>query len=478
MSTPATPPSEAAKPRPVGAWARLCAGDRAPRPLSCSLAQFLADEGASRGWKGLVWWPRAGAAILAPGVLRKELAPWAYRQAVPGEVQAIETGLGARLEPAWIEWVLVLDAEGSRPAGTLRWLAPAGSDARRADWAREARAVLQQLDAAQRWWQVQRESRAMESAAGLGLRAGGVLHDLRNRLTLLSLQLQRMQVDPRETDRWQAANHRLVAEMRAMCAGLLPGEHGCVALQRTELRPLLLRVARRGPSLVRRSPGVGRAGVRLRCRTDLTALVDPVLLTRVVENLLVNALEASGPDQVVSLQAEPSGDQVVIEVRDEGRGMDAATLRSAFRAGQGAQHGTGFGSVSLLAALEDLQGTLDVDSAPGVGTRSRVTLPQAPEGPTALLLDPDSRRRSTVTARLKRHGIEVQGMAHAAAAIRSMGEVTPTAIYAARGMQDPHWGDLCELAAAQSCPVWVLGSRGLQPARPEALGVSGGPALH
>ncbi len=442
------------------AWTELLSGSQVTRSVGEALARFLAREAADRGWRGAAWIPGQGAPILSPGLRPRDLAPWAYRDLIPGELRPVQQGLGARLDPRWSEWIAAPKDPTLGSLGILRWLVPTETRPTREVLRQESNGLVRQLQAVQRYLQVESEGQMQASAARLGMRAAGVLHDLRNRLTLLSLQSQRMQADPREAERWKAANQRLVAEMHAMCAGLIPTEHGGVLPQRTELRPILLRLAQRAPRLVRRRAGGGSAGVRLRCRSDLTAWVDPVLIARVVENLLVNALEASGSNQVVSLQAGQTGQRAWVDVRDEGRGMDEATLQRAFQAGQGSQHGTGFGSVSLLAALEDLQGTLDVDSAPGAGTRVRVTLPPSLDWNAALLLDPDGRRRRSWVARLQRQGVAVQGLAHADAAIRSMGEATPAGVYLARGMQDPYLTELMELAAAQGCPVWVLGSQG------------------
>jgi signal transduction histidine kinase len=68
----------------------------------------------------------------------------------------------------------------------------------------------------------------------------------------------------------------------------------------------------------------------------------------------------------------------VIEVIDSGIGMDEATLRRAFRpffTTRSRQGGRGIGLAASQALVLQLGGTLELESAPGRGTRARVRLP-------------------------------------------------------------------------------------------------------
>lgn len=87
---------------------------------------------------------------------------------------------------------------------------------------------------------------------------------------------------------------------------------------------------------------------------------------RIVQEALSNAIRHSGASRVaVSLHAE---DHVLrAEVRDDGRGF--STERSFSDEGQG------LGLVGMRERARHAGGTLEIDSAPGVGTRVRVTLP-------------------------------------------------------------------------------------------------------
>jgi signal transduction histidine kinase len=105
----------------------------------------------------------------------------------------------------------------------------------------------------------------------------------------------------------------------------------------------------------------------------------PVLLGWVLENLIRNAVDAL-PDQKgrIEVRALRLGDQVIIDVEDNGKGMTAALRRSVFRPGfTTKKRGWGLGlSLARRIAVQGHKGQLDVfQSTPGKGTTFRLSLP-------------------------------------------------------------------------------------------------------
>jgi len=103
-------------------------------------------------------------------------------------------------------------------------------------------------------------------------------------------------------------------------------------------------------------------------------------LTQAVLNLILNAVDAipEGRAGRVSVAARRQDRRVVLEVRDDGVGMDEETVRrcvdlffSTKPEGQGS--GLGLGIVQHIAT--DHGGTLAIDSARGEGTTVRILLP-------------------------------------------------------------------------------------------------------
>ncbi len=145
----------------------------------------------------------------------------------------------------------------------------------------------------------------------------------------------------------------------------------------------------------RPASGSGRATppVALRLGPGLPLVTaDPVALRRIVENLVVNALE-SLPDGRggVTIATRPDGGAVVLEVADTGTGMPPEERDRIFQDFYTTkERGTGLGLSIVRRLVSDLGGRITVDSSPGVGSRFRVELP-APAGPgRAASADPDS----------------------------------------------------------------------------------------
>ncbi|HEY8469273.1 MAG TPA: ATP-binding protein [Longimicrobiales bacterium] len=110
---------------------------------------------------------------------------------------------------------------------------------------------------------------------------------------------------------------------------------------------------------------------------------DPVALRRILENLVVNALESleGGAGRVfiaTRVERGEDGARVVLEVADTGRGMDEAQRARIFEHFYTTKpQGTGLGLSIVRRLVSDLGGRIEVESAVGQGTRFRVELPAA-----------------------------------------------------------------------------------------------------
>jgi signal transduction histidine kinase len=128
--------------------------------------------------------------------------------------------------------------------------------------------------------------------------------------------------------------------------------------------------------LARGEDGGGR--LRTALAPGLPAVAaDRLMLRRVLENLIGNALESlDRPEGVVTVTTEPSDRAVRIIVSDTGRGMSREELARAFddffttKPG-----GTGLGLSIARRLVLDLGGSLRIETEPGAGTRAVVELP-------------------------------------------------------------------------------------------------------
>ena len=129
-----------------------------------------------------------------------------------------------------------------------------------------------------------------------------------------------------------------------------------------------------------------KAGIDLRVDVPsgpLWARADEGALRIVLRNLVSNAVKYTGDGGRVWIRARRAEDQAVLEVEDTGQGMDPAAVSTLFEAfkqaseGKGREYeGTGLGLAVTKQAVDQMEGTIDVDTEKGVGSRFVVRLPR------------------------------------------------------------------------------------------------------
>jgi signal transduction histidine kinase len=109
------------------------------------------------------------------------------------------------------------------------------------------------------------------------------------------------------------------------------------------------------------------------------ALVDPDQLRQAVDNLLRNALEATPAGGQVRVEVRSTGKGHSIEVRDTGAGIDPDALSRIFDLYFTTKpQGTGIGLAVSQQIVTAHEGTIEVESKLGAGTRMTIRLPRAP----------------------------------------------------------------------------------------------------
>jgi PAS domain S-box-containing protein len=132
--------------------------------------------------------------------------------------------------------------------------------------------------------------------------------------------------------------------------------------------------------------------------TDLGAL-PPVRcraarVHQVVVNLMMNAIDACSTGGTVTIRTRPDaeGGSVRIEVADTGTGIDPKIrerIFDPFFTTKPVGHGTGLGLSISYGIVQEHEGTIDVQSAPGAGSCFTVRLPVQPKRPTSPQTVPD-----------------------------------------------------------------------------------------
>ncbi|MGW0731665.1 ATP-binding protein [Streptomyces sp. NPDC002851] len=126
----------------------------------------------------------------------------------------------------------------------------------------------------------------------------------------------------------------------------------------------------------------GAAGAARPLRVDFELSGNPVelptpyevALLRVAQSALANAVRHAGAARA-SITLSFMDTSVALDVVDDGRGFDPATVPGPAAASTDVGTDGGFGLPAMRSRAQDLGGTLSVESAPGQGTALAITLP-------------------------------------------------------------------------------------------------------
>src|SRR5215471_20608231 len=109
--------------------------------------------------------------------------------------------------------------------------------------------------------------------------------------------------------------------------------------------------------------------------------IEPERLKSALTHLTQNAIEASAPGDCVVIATRRRGAHLVIEVTDQGQGMEEAFIRDElflpFRSTKSGGYGIGAFQTRELVRMAD--GDLEVISEKGFGTTMRIILPLVPQ---------------------------------------------------------------------------------------------------
>lgn len=209
-----------------------------------------------------------------------------------------------------------------------------------------------------------------------------IVHDLRNPLTSISASLDLMgklggEAQAETKDRMIRNARSASRRMNVMIEDLLTVskiEAGELKLQRqpTQLSALLnSAIDTFGPQAA-----ADKKTIRLDCSPDIALSLDAPLISRVVENLIGNALKYTEPDTGIRVIARAEAGRVVVTVRDSGPGIPDQHKKHIFQkfvqlsddGERPLRKGAGLGLAFCSLVVQQHGGEIKVDDAPGGGS--------------------------------------------------------------------------------------------------------------
>ena len=239
--------------------------------------------------------------------------------------------------------------------------------------------------------QMEAQLRQAQKMEAIGLLTGGMAHDFNNLLTVVlanaDLVLESLPDDMDELRDEVGQMIQAATRGSEMVKKLLAFSRRDVL----ERRPVSLEVvlAETQALLTRLLPS------NITVRTDAApelpgVLADPGAIQHMLLNLATNARDAMPTGGVLSMRGgfeqemeRPDGSlgpMVTVTVVDTGRGMDEEVLAHLFEpffTTKAPGEGTGLGMAMIYGLVQQHEGTIDVQSTPGLGTRVTIGLPLA-----------------------------------------------------------------------------------------------------
>ncbi len=195
----------------------------------------------------------------------------------------------------------------------------------------------------------------------------GALHDPENADRFLSIILK-------QTDRM----NMIIEDLLTLSRIERDQEQGSTRLERGRIIDVLEAV--KGACL----PKAEQKDIELHfsCEDAITARINARLLEQAIANLVDNAIKYSGPGSKVEVSCKLSGGEIIIEVADQGVGIEKEHLERIFerfyrvdKARSNKEGGTGLGLAIVRHIVNSHNGEILVASSPGEGSTFTIRIP-------------------------------------------------------------------------------------------------------
>lgn len=215
-----------------------------------------------------------------------------------------------------------------------------------------------------------------EKMAAFGLLAAGIAHEVGNPLAALSSlvqMLQRRGPDPYTSEKLDLAGRQLARIQRTVRELVDFARPASPMVGRVRLNEVVEEVL----GVAKYYQRTGDRDISTDVATDLPPIHAPRdHLTQVVLNLVFNAIDATPKGGRISVSLRQEGSRAVLDVTDDGRGIAESDLDRVFQPYFTTKpQGTGLGLFVSRQIIEELGGSIDFRSDPGVGATFCVSLP-------------------------------------------------------------------------------------------------------
>jgi two-component system sensor histidine kinase/response regulator len=227
-----------------------------------------------------------------------------------------------------------------------------------------------------------------ERLASLGQASAEFVHDLGNPLTivwgyvqLLAKKLEQSEKENGTTNGTSAKEINIIEQNVRLCRELLTMWQSYGSVEASPHKPIS--VARIVGEIVKGvGPMASQSAVELHCNVcddPCTLLGESVQIMRAIQNVIINAVQASAEKKgSVTVSCTRRDFYVDVRVEDTGCGITQEQLAKIFDpyfTTKQSKSGTGLGLYITRKVIEDHNGSIKVDSTPQIGTTFTIRLP-------------------------------------------------------------------------------------------------------
>lgn len=227
--------------------------------------------------------------------------------------------------------------------------------------------------------EMERDMELKERLVSLGKLASGMAHEIRNPLNAISMSIQRLRrefvPEAGQKDEYHAFIDIVRGELtrvNQLVEEFLLSARSHAPMEREKIHVLVGEIA-----IILRERAESM-GIRIENRVDDTTILEcqKERLKQAIHNLVLNGIEATGENGIVTISSEIHGSQVRITIKDAGPGIRKEDLSRVFEYYYTTKDkGMGLGLPISLTIVKDHGGDIHVTSEEGKGATFVITLP-------------------------------------------------------------------------------------------------------
>ncbi len=227
-----------------------------------------------------------------------------------------------------------------------------------------------------------------ERLSSIGQLATGVAHEIGNPITGIACLVQDMQIDPNNTELLLNGLKQILTQtdrISNIVGSLVNFSHSGAPLDQATESMNIHHSIEEAIRLVSLNDAGKQLEYQNRCDPSVMVRCYPQKLVQVFVNLLSNAADASTQGQIVLFNTKTNDRNVLVTVRDYGKGIREEHLSKVFEpffTTKNVGEGTGLGLSLSYNIIQELGGSISVSSHYGEGCQFDISLPIHQEIPS------------------------------------------------------------------------------------------------